>query len=112
MTSGIRPYWQNYIDGAWVDGADGTRITISDPATAAPIAEIARAMPADIDRAVAAARRCFESRVLRDLRPHRRGDLMLEVARQLGRLADEIALVECHDNGKTLAAGPRRRPGQ
>ena len=105
MTSGIRPYWQNYIDGAWVDGADGARITVSDPATGAPIAEIARAMPADIDRAVAAARRCFDSRVLRDLRPHKRGDLMLEVARHLGRLADEIALVECHDNGKTLAAG-------
>lgn len=105
MITGIRPYWQNYIDGAWVDGAEGTRITVTDPATGAPIAEVARAMPADIDRAVAAARRCYESRVLRDLRPHKRGDLMLEVARHLGTLAEEIALLECHDNGKTLAAG-------
>ncbi len=105
MTTGIRPYWQNYVDGAWVDGAEGGRITVSDPATGSAIAEVARAMPADIDLAVAAARRCYESRVLRDLRPHKRGDLMLEVARHLGTLADEIAVLECHDNGKTLAAG-------
>lgn len=105
MIAGIRPYWQNYIDGTWVDGAEGTRITVTDPATGNPIAQVARAMPADIDRAVAAARRCFDRRVLRDMRPCLRGDLMMEVARQLEPLADEIALLECHDNGKTLAAG-------
>jgi aldehyde dehydrogenase (NAD+)/betaine-aldehyde dehydrogenase len=105
MTQTVRPYWQNYIDGAWVDGGDGTRITITDPALDEPIAEVARGTAADINRAVTAARRCFDSRVLRDLRPHRRGDLMVEVARHLGDLADEIALVECRDNGKTLAAG-------
>ena len=105
MIAGIRPYWQNYIDGTWVDGAEGIRITVTDPATGNPIAQVARAMPADIDRAVAAARRCFDRRVLRDMRPYLRGELMMEVARQLEPLADEIALLECHDNGKTLAAG-------
>lgn len=105
MSAGIRPYWQNYIGGAWVDGSDQGRIAVTDPATGEVIAEVARATPTDIDRAVAAARKCFDSRMLRDLRPHRRGDLMLEVARQLDSAADEIALLECRDNGKTLAAG-------
>lgn len=105
MSAGIRPYWQNYIGGAWVDGSDQGRIAVTDPATGEVIAEVARATPTDIDRAVAAARKCFDSRILRDLRPHRRGDLMLEVARQLDSAADEIALLECRDNGKTLAAG-------
>ncbi len=105
MTSRIRPYWQNFIGGKWVDGGDGTRIAVTDPATAEPIAEVARGTPDDIDRAVLAARDCFNSRVLRDARPHRRGDLMLAVAQELGKAADEIALVECHDNGKTLANG-------
>lgn len=105
MSTDIRPYWQNYIGGAWVDGSDQGRIAVTDPATGKVIAEVARATPTDIDRAVAAARKCFDSRVLRDLRPHRRGDLMLEVARQLDSAADEIALLECRDNGKTLAAG-------
>lgn len=105
MATGIRPYWKNYIGGAWVDGGDGGTITVTDPATGLPIAEVARGTPADIDRAVAAARACFNSRVLRDLRPHKRGDLMLAVAHELGQATDEIARVECHDNGKTLAAG-------
>lgn len=105
MSTAIRPYWQNYIDGAWVDGEDGRRIDVTDPATGQKIAEIARGSAGDIDRAVAAARRCFDSRVLRDVRPHKRGDLLLEISRHLGDLVEEIALVECHDNGKTIAAG-------
>lgn len=105
MPHDIRPYWQNFIDGTWADGADESRITVTDPATARPIAEVARALPEDVDRAVAAARRCFESRVLQDMRPNLRGELMFEVADQLEHLADEIATVECFDNGKSLAAG-------
>jgi len=101
----IRTYWQNFIGGEWVEGATGERITVTDPATAEPIAEVARAVPADVDRAVAAARHCFDSRVLLEMRPSERGELMHRVAARLGGLADEIATVECFDNGKTLAAG-------
>jgi acyl-CoA reductase-like NAD-dependent aldehyde dehydrogenase len=56
MADGIRPYWKNYIGGRWVDGSEGTRITVTDPATAEPIAEVARGTAADIDSAVRAAR--------------------------------------------------------
>lgn len=105
MADGIRPHWRNFIGGEWVDGGDGGTIPVTDPATGEPVAEVARGTAADIDRAVVAARNCFESRVLRDVRPHYRGDLMLKLARQLGQVADEIAKVECHDNGKTLRAG-------
>ncbi|PMR72211.1 aldehyde dehydrogenase [Halomonas heilongjiangensis] len=101
----IRPYWKNFIGGEWVDGTGNERIVVTDPATGAPIAEVARAMPADVDQAVAAARRCFDSRALAAMRPHQRGEMMLEVARQLDELADDIATVECFDNGKTMAAG-------
>jgi aldehyde dehydrogenase (NAD+)/betaine-aldehyde dehydrogenase len=101
----IRTYWKNFIGGDWVDGANGERITITNPATAEPIAEVARAVPADVNRAVAAARRCFDSRVLLEMRPHERGALMGRIAEKLGDLVEEIATVECLDNGKTLAAG-------
>lgn len=105
MTLSVRPYWQNFIDGQWMDSADGSRIVVTDPATARPIAEVARALPQDIDKAVAAARKCFDSRILIDMRPALRGELMFEIAAELDLLADEIATVECFDNGKTLAAG-------
>jgi aldehyde dehydrogenase (NAD+)/betaine-aldehyde dehydrogenase len=105
MADGIRPYWRNWIGGDWVDGGDGTTIPVTDPATGEVIAEVARGTPGDIDRAVRAARACFDARVFRDVRPHRRGDLMLKVAEELGKAADEVAVVECRDNGKTLANG-------
>ena len=34
----VKPYWQNYIDGAWADGGAG-RISVTDPATGERIAE-------------------------------------------------------------------------
>ncbi len=103
--SKIRTYWKNFIGGDWVDGASGEQITVSNPATAEPIAEVARAVPADVDTAVAAARRCFDSRVLFEMPPHERGELMSRISEKLGELLEEIAMVECLDNGKTLAAG-------
>lgn len=103
--SEIKKYWQNYIDGQWVDAEGGDRIEIENPATGQQLAETARAGKADIDRAVAAARACFESRELYNMRPTNRGALMFEIARHLTEMADEIALAECLDNGKTLAGG-------
>ena len=50
----------HYIDGRWVDG-DGRRHAVISPATEEPCAEIAIGTAADIDKAVAAARRAFES---------------------------------------------------
>jgi len=105
MSQEIKKYWQNYIDGEWVDAANGERIVVENPAAAEPLAEVARATEADVDRAVAAARRCFNSRELYNMRPTNRGALMFEIARHMTEMADEIALAECLDNGKTLTGG-------
>ncbi len=98
-----RRRWCNFIDGAWVEGSGGW-IEVENPATGEVIAEAARAVQADLDRAVSAARHCFDSRVLIDMRPMERGRMLLEVARHLEAMADEIAVVECLDNGKNLTA--------
>ena len=52
----VKPYWQNYIDGAWVDGGAG-RIDVFNPGNGERLAEHALADAADVDRAIAAARR-------------------------------------------------------
>ena len=105
MAGKVREYWRNFIDGEWAEAADGRRISVENPATGAIICEVACGGPADIDRAVAAARRAFESRALQGMTPAARGELMFEIGRQLETLADEIAEVEMFDNGKTLANG-------
>jgi aldehyde dehydrogenase (NAD+) len=52
---------QFYIDGRWVDPSEPRPFDVIDPATEQPIAKIALGGKKDVDRAVAAARRAFES---------------------------------------------------
>ncbi|WP_294644237.1 aldehyde dehydrogenase family protein [uncultured Aureimonas sp.] len=52
---------QFYIDGAWVAPASDVRLPVIDPSTEEAFAEIALGGSADVDRAVAAARRAFRS---------------------------------------------------
>jgi aldehyde dehydrogenase (NAD+) len=105
MAQELKKYWQNYINGQWVDAIDGDRITVENPATAQPLADVARATEKDVDAAVAAARACFNSRALQDTRPSNRAAMMFEIARHMTEMADEIAVAECLDNGKTLIGG-------
>ena len=52
---------QFYIDGQWVDPAKAHDFTVINPATEEPIGTISLGSSADVDRAVAAAKRAFES---------------------------------------------------
>lgn len=52
-------YDQIYIDGGWIDAVDGTRQAVHSPSTEEQIGEIPVAGPADVDRAVRAAREAF-----------------------------------------------------
>ena len=75
MAEQIAGYWQNYIDGQFVDGGAG-RLVVDDPATGEVLAEQALADAGDVDRAVAAARACHESGALSSLRPVERGRMV------------------------------------
>lgn len=57
----MNSYLKHYIDGAWVESDGGRTYQVIDPATEQPCTEITLGTPADVDKAVAAARRAFES---------------------------------------------------
>ncbi|MEO6218546.1 MAG: aldehyde dehydrogenase family protein [Sphingomonas sp.] len=57
----MKSYLRQYIDGAWVESEGGTRHEVIDPANEQPCTEITLGTAADVDKAVAAARRAFES---------------------------------------------------
>ncbi len=97
----MKSYWQNYIDGEFVDGAAG-RLAVEDPATGEQIAEQALADAADVDRAVQAAKRCDNSGVLRDLRPVERGRMARKMGDYLLENVDEIARALTLESGKPL----------
>src|SRR5881296_771765 len=52
---------RNYIDGEWVESATGKTLDVINPATREVIARVPDSGPADVDRAVGAARRAFDS---------------------------------------------------
>lgn len=57
----MESYLKHYIDGAWVESDGGRRHEVIDPATEQPCTEITLGTAADVDKAVAAARKAFET---------------------------------------------------
>ncbi|WP_412562121.1 aldehyde dehydrogenase family protein [Thalassobius sp. MITS945101] len=97
----MKTYWQNYIDGAWVDGGAG-RIDVINPGTGEKLAEHALADAGDVDRAVQAARRVHLSGALSDLRPVERGRMVQAMGRYLLEHQGELARVLTLEQGKPL----------
>ena len=57
----IQPSYKLFIDGEFVGAEGGASLDVFNPATGEKISKIADASKADVDRAVAAARKAFES---------------------------------------------------
>ena len=96
-------YWQNYVDGNWVDGGAG-RLTVKNPGTGEPLAEIALANAADIDLAVKAALACHKSGVLSSMRPVERGRMVRGMGDYLLANREEIAEMLTLESGKPYSA--------
>jgi aldehyde dehydrogenase (NAD+) len=90
------------IDGSRVSSASGRMFKSLNPATEEVIATIAEGNEADVDRAVAAARRAFEG-PWRTMRAAERGHILLKWAELLKQHADEIVEIESLDAGKPIA---------
>ena len=97
----VKEYWQNYIDGKFCDGGAG-RIIVDDPSTGKKLAEQAIADAKDVDRAVQAAKRVHESRVLTNMRPVERGRMVRKMGEYLLDNIDEIAPILTLESGKPV----------
>src|ERR1700761_4192849 len=103
----LRKSHQLLIDGKRVPSSSGKTFKSINPATEEVIATIAEGNEADVDRAVAAARRAFEG-PWRTMRPAERGHILLKWAELLKQHADEIAEIESLDGGKPISATLRQ----
>ena len=97
----LRSSYGLFVDGAFVDPVEGASFKTVNPATEEVLAEVAEAGPADVDRAVAAARRAYEG-VWGRLKPAERGKYLYRVARLLQERSREFAVLETLDNGKPI----------
>jgi phenylacetaldehyde dehydrogenase len=93
-----------FIDGAWVPSTHGKRVAVFDPSTGKQIASVVDASDADVDKAVAAARRAFDDGRWTGLPPYQRQRLIEKLADLLEAATEEIAEIESIDNGKPRAA--------
>jgi aldehyde dehydrogenase (NAD+) len=91
------------IDGKWVDSHGGKTFATINPATEEVIAEVAEGDAADIDRAVKAARKAFDSGPWRKTDARDRGRLMNKLADLIESHIDELAELETLDNGKPIS---------
>jgi gamma-glutamyl-gamma-aminobutyraldehyde dehydrogenase len=103
LAASVKPETRLFIDGKFVDAVDGQRFTSSNPANGQVIAEMARGNEKDVDLAVKAARRAFKSGVWSRLSPRGRMDVMFKIARLMETHADELALLDCLDMGKSIS---------
>jgi phenylacetaldehyde dehydrogenase len=91
------------IDGKWVPAQSGKTFEVTDPATGEVVARVAEGDKADVDLAVKAARRAFESGPWARMTPSARGRLLHKIGDLILEHADELAALEAIDNGKPKA---------
>ncbi|GGA21960.1 aldehyde dehydrogenase [Neptunicoccus cionae] len=97
------PHFQLYIDGSFTEGQDGQVLRSKNPATGVDWASFACANPADVDRAVSAARRVLDDPTWRDMTQTRRGKLLYRLAELIEENAQALGRLETTDSGKLLA---------
>jgi phenylacetaldehyde dehydrogenase len=92
-----------WINGQWKSAQSGETFDVYNPATGEVIARCAAGGQADIDAAVRAARRAFESGPWSKMTPSERGRLLWKLGDLLEQHTDEFAEIETLDNGKPMA---------
>ncbi len=96
----LREAYGLFVDGEFREGTGTPFATIS-PADEQPIATVACASDADVDAAVAAARRAYES-TWSTMSGRDRGKYLFRIARLVQERARELAVAESLDNGKPI----------
>ncbi|WP_329326990.1 aldehyde dehydrogenase family protein [Streptomyces luteogriseus] len=96
----IAPSYGLFIDGEFVEAADGKVFKTVSPSTEEVLSEIAQAGSEDVDRAVKAARRAFEK--WSALPGAQRAKYLFRIARIIQERSRELAVLETLDNGKPI----------
>lgn len=93
---------QLFIGGEWVDSLAGESFPTLNPASGEVICRVAEAGPADVDRAVQAARTALESGPWGTMDAADRGRLLLRLGDLFDQNAEELAALESLNGGKTI----------
>ncbi|MCI3239519.1 aldehyde dehydrogenase family protein [Streptomyces spinosisporus] len=96
----IAPSYGLFIDGEFTEAADGKVFKTVSPSTEEVLSEVAQAGEADVDRAVKAARKAFDT--WSALPGSERAKYLFRIARIIQERSRELAVLETLDNGKPI----------
>ena len=97
----LRRRYGLFVGGDWIAPSEGRYFETINPANEEPLASIAYAGAADVDRAVRAARRAYE-KYWRKMRPTDRAKYIYRIARAITERSRELAVLETLDGGKPI----------
>ncbi len=97
----LKPSYGLFIAGEFVEPTDGGQFKTESPSSQEVLAEVSSAGPADVDRAVSAARRAQEE-VWAPMPGKERAKYLFRVARIIQERSRELAVLESLDNGKPI----------
>jgi len=92
-----------YIDGEWVEPAGTSTIEVISPLTEEVIATVPEASPADVDRAVQAARRAFDSGPWPRMAPGERADVMEKISQLIQGRHEDVARTITEEMGSPIS---------
>jgi aldehyde dehydrogenase (NAD+) len=99
-TARLRESYRMFLGGEFVDGSGESMKTVN-PANEEVLAEVATATPADVDRAVGAARNAYD-KVWGPMPGAERAKYLFRIARLIQERGRELAVLESLDNGKPI----------
>lgn len=94
--------YQMLIDGQWVDSSSGKTFESINPGTREVNGVVPQGEAEDVDRAVQAARKAFESGPWADMAPSDRGRLLFKVAQKMWANLEVLAEIESKENGQPI----------
>ncbi|NDK40016.1 aldehyde dehydrogenase [Pseudoxanthomonas gei] len=103
LAEGLQIRTQAFIDGKYVDSASGRTFDCISPIDGRSLGQVAECAAEDIERAVIAARRSFDSGAWSEAKPSHRKKVLLKFAQLIEQHADELALLESLDMGKPVS---------
>ncbi len=92
-----------FIDGGWVAPAGSGTIEVVSPATEEPIGQVPDGTTDDVDRAVAAARRAFDTGPWPTMAPTERADVLAKVSADLQGRSEDISRLITTENGSPIS---------
>lgn len=103
LAQSIHVQHQAFINDEYVDAVSKKTFSVINPATGDHLAEVARCGEEDVNLAVKAARAAFNRGIWSKAEPEFRKSVLLKLADLVRQNAEELAVLECLDTGKTIS---------